>query len=301
MSSKMLIPTKCQHCNKIFTAKTTVTRYCSLPCARTAYKYRKREKKINSAKNHLSIQLNSLDSPIPHQKEYMSVIDVANVLGISRFTVYRYMKASLLQGTKVLGKTFIRKSNVEGLFRENMTENNHQPKDKAPITEFYTMDEICAKYGYKKNWIFRLTKEKKTPKVLHRGRNHYSKVHIDRLFIKKQPDPAIVEWYTVKELQTYYGMSLQAIYSFAYNNHIPRKKAGRYVFYSKLHFDVARGSRSPQQLYYTTKEAMDKFNLTRESLYYQVKVHRIPKEKCGRYIRISRPELDRIFNLQINQ
>ena len=46
MSSNIEIERICQHCNKDFIAKTTVTRYCSDDCAKRAYKARKRAEKI---------------------------------------------------------------------------------------------------------------------------------------------------------------------------------------------------------------------------------------------------------------
>ena len=40
MSSNIAIQRICQHCGKEFTARTTVTQYCSDDCAKRAYKAR---------------------------------------------------------------------------------------------------------------------------------------------------------------------------------------------------------------------------------------------------------------------
>jgi len=45
MSSNIEIERICQHCDKDFIAKTTVTKYCSDDCAKRAYKARKRAEK----------------------------------------------------------------------------------------------------------------------------------------------------------------------------------------------------------------------------------------------------------------
>lgn len=91
-------------------------------------------------------------------------------------------------------------------------------------------------------------------------------------------------------------MSLNAIYSFVYKNAIPKKKVGITVYYSKKHFDIAKGIRQAEEpQYYTVQEAMEKFKITRDQLYHYTKYHQIPKIKKGKYTLISKPELDNLF------
>ena len=41
------------------------------------------------------------------------------------------------------------------------------------------------------------------------------------------------------------------------------------IFYSKLHFDLSKSSEQESKAeYYTVKEAMEKFKLSRDSVYY---------------------------------
>lgn len=49
MSSNIRIQRICQHCNNEFTARTTVTKYCSHKCASRAYKDRTRKKKVEKS------------------------------------------------------------------------------------------------------------------------------------------------------------------------------------------------------------------------------------------------------------
>ena len=49
MSSNIRLQKTCQHCGNRFTAKTTVTQFCSDTCAKRAYKQRKRDAKIEVA------------------------------------------------------------------------------------------------------------------------------------------------------------------------------------------------------------------------------------------------------------
>ena len=58
------------------------------------------------------------------------------------------------------------------------------------------------------------------------------------------------------------------------------------------HVDIAKDLAKAEPEYYTTAEAMEKYNLTRDQLYHYVKWHHISKVQEGKYIKISRKELD---------
>ena len=91
------------------------------------------------------------------------------------------------------------------------------------------------------------------PRTFNRGRTYWSKKHIDSDFAKKAPDASITEWYSVAELQEKFGMTLSAIYTFVYKIVIPKRKEGKMVYYSKKHFDIAKGIATPEEpQYYNT-------------------------------------------------
>ncbi len=102
-----------------------------------------------------------------------------------------------------------------------MSEKN-KPKEKVPITDFYTTAEIKEKFGVKESWIYEIAKEHNIPRTFNRGRTYWSKKHIDSYFTKKAPDASITEWYSVAKLQEKFGMTLSAIYTFVYKNVIPQ-------------------------------------------------------------------------------
>ena len=108
--------------------------------------------------------------------------------------------------------------------------NENKPKDKTPISDFYTTTEVKEKYGVKDSWIFHIVKEHNIPRTFHRGKTYWSKKHIDDYFAKKVPDPEIKEWYCTQDMQEKFGMTLTAIYSFVSKNVIPQKKIGIMVY-----------------------------------------------------------------------
>jgi len=299
MSSKIEVQKMCQFCGELFTARTTVTKYCSHRCGKNAYKQQMRDEKINKSNQDVLTQLSFSEASILKDREYLSVRETATVLGIHRATIYRYLAAHEIKCMTIRGKTFIRKRDIDALFEYAKPYRVREQKPRQPITEFYTMEEILEKYAYGKGWVYQIIKDHKIPKVMHRGRTLYSRKHIDKVLSAREPDPAITEWYTVEEIQQKYGMTYNAVRSFVYEKNIPKTRKGKKGYYSKMHFDRAKGIAVPEDTpYYTMEEAMAKYNLTRDSLYYHIKVNNIPKIKEGRYVKISRKELDEVFEKQ---
>ena len=307
MSSKLEVQKKCEWCNKIFIAKTMTTRYCSHRCNSQSYKHSKREErkrkfKVSAIdyKTMQEIEQKAEKYEEIKNKDYLTVSETAVLLSVGRTTIYRYLHKGLLLAFQTKGKTFIRRKDIDALF-ENPEPYKARPLNNSkPISDLYTVSEIKDKFNVTDSWIFKIAKENNIPKTLIRGKSHFSKKHIERYFESKV-DKLVHEidsWYSVKDIQEKYNLTKAAIYSFVSENNIPRKKIGRNVFYSKNHFDTAKGYETSE--FYSVKEAMQKYNLTRDALYHYIKYHKVTKIKEGRYIKISKPELDKLFEKLID-
>ena len=295
-TSSIRITKICQWCGVEFVTQKVSTKYCSHRCANLAYKQAVRDKRVKQAEAEtLSIKL---EKPIENvkNKEYLSFAQAGKLLGLSRQAVYNMVKAGNLKASKISSRlSFIRRVDIDAML-ENRPYKTLHPKDTVPITDFYTIAEIKEKFGVKESWIYEIAKEHNIPRTFNRGRTYWSKKHIDSYFAKKAPDASITEWYSVAELQEKFGMTLSAIYTFVYKNVIPKRKEGKMVYYSKKHFDIAKGIATPEvPQYYTIPEAMEKYNLTRDQLYHYVKYHNITRIKVGKYTKILRSELDKFF------
>ena len=295
-ASSIRITKMCQWCGIEFEAQKVSTKYCSHRCANLAYKQAVRDKRVKQAEAEtLSIKL---EKPIENvkDKEYLSFAQAGKLLGLSRQAMYNMVKAGNLKASKISSRlSFIKRTDIDAML-ENKPYKTLHPKDSVPITDFYTTAEIKEKYGIKESWIYEIAKEHNIPRTFNRGKTYWSKKHIDSYFAKKAPDASITEWYSVAELQEKFGMTLSAIYTFVYKNVIPKRKEGKMVYYSKKHFDIAKGIATPEEpKYYTIPEAMEKFNLTRDQLYHYVAYHNITRIKVGKYTKIVRAELDKFF------
>ncbi|MCB0553027.1 MAG: helix-turn-helix domain-containing protein [Phaeodactylibacter sp.] len=115
MSSNIRITRICQHCGEAFIAKTTVTQYCGDRCAKRAYKARKKAEKIEASNEETQ---RKIEQPIIElqAKEFLTVKEACQLLGISRTTLWRTIKQGRLKTAKIGTRIIIRKQDLQDLF-----------------------------------------------------------------------------------------------------------------------------------------------------------------------------------------
>ena len=301
MSSNIKIERICEWCGSKFTAQTTVTRFCSKRCSEHSYKERMRQKKMalsNQETHHVSSV-----GKTPN-KDFLTPTETASFLGVGRTYIYDSINRGKIKVTRIGRKTLISKTDLMAMFnflepKATSQEETTEKKSKS-VSDFYTRAEIREKFGVKDSWIYKMVAENNVPKTILRGKAYFSKSHIDRLFSAKKENPEITEWYSVEDIQEKYGMTLSAIYTLVSKIGIPKRKDGCKVYYSKYHFDVAKGSASKEDVeFISVADAMVKYSLTRDQLYHYVKTYKITKLRCGKYVKLNAKELEALFNPQI--
>ena len=301
MSSNIRIERICEWCGKQFTAQTTVTRFCSKRCSEHAYKERLRQKKISLSNQETAHNSREKES---RNKEFLTPSETARYLGVGRTYIYDCINRGNIKVTRIGRKTLISKADIQAMFdfltpKESTSTEPAEKKSKS-LSDFYTRADIREKYGVKDSWIYKVVAENNVPKTIIRGKAYFSKSHIDRLFSARKENPEITEWYSVEDVQSKYGMSLSAIYCLVSKVGIPKRKEGSKVFYSKYHFDVAKGAKSAEDVeFISVAEAMEKYSLTRDQLYHYVKTYKITKLKSGKYVKLNAKELEALFNPKI--
>lgn len=86
-------------CGDTFTAKTTVTLFCSDTCAKRAYKQRKRDEKIEAAIQTETTK--SVYDPVISQKEFLTIEEAGHLINASRWTIYRLIEKGELKAGRV--------------------------------------------------------------------------------------------------------------------------------------------------------------------------------------------------------
>jgi mobilizable transposon, tnpA protein len=291
--SNELIKKVCEWCGNVFYAQKVTTRYCSHTCNSRAYKANKRKERVKAAEalTYRTIQ----EKPIEQLKDrpFLSIAETATLLGLSLQGVYKQIYAGRLRASKITSRlSVVRREDIEQMLAERPYEKR-QPRDAIVITELYTIDEVCDTYDISRAALFAIAKRENIPRTHNRGKTYWSKRHIDAYFAKKAPDASITEWCTAENISTRFGMTITAVYNFVFDHNIPKKKVKGKSHYSTRHVEEAKGvldATAPS--YYTVKEAMAKYGLTRDQLYHYTKQHNIPKVKQGRNVLISQRELD---------
>lgn len=299
MSSNLEIEKICVWCKEKFIAKTTSTKYCSHGCNSKAYKAQKRFEKEKEANRQVFFEIQEQSITELNDKVFLKVDEVSVLLGLCRQTIYNLIYNGQLKASRISNRiTLIKRSDIDEMFNKAMSNRPNPVEVVKKKLELYSVSEIKKKFNIKNSWVYKILRENNIPKVVKNGKSYYSKQHIDNYFKKKGffDNKEITEWKTIDELCTEFDITKTSVYSFASRNYIPKRKTGKTILYSKKHFYIAKGiEKQAEPLFYSSEEAMQKFNLTRESLYAILRTRKISKIKQGRYIKISKPELDNIL------
>lgn len=285
----------CKWCGKPFIAQKSTTNYCSPQCSKRGYKHRMKERRMEMKEFQEMLEVKKK----MESQEFFTFSQAAKLMGVSRQYVYKLVKQDKLRASRLSARmSLIRRTDIELMLKTKPYESV-KPKDDFDKSEYYTAEQIAEKYKVNAKWVWTYTRKHDVPKVRIRQFNYYSKKHIDAAFAKYEVDNDLTEWYTPEEIQEKYGMTRVAIRSQVYRNNIPSKKEHGQIFYSKLHFDLSKTQEQDNsEEYYTVKEAMDKFHLTRDSVYNLLQFHEIRREKKGRFVRFLRIEFDKIMGVK---
>ncbi len=117
MSSNIRVRRICQYCEQEFTARTTVTKYCSDGCSKRGYKARKRAEKIEQS-NTETKQIKQRPIVQLKAKEFLTVKEVSELLNCSIRTAYHYIDNGTIKAVN-LGQrmTRVKRAEIDNLFK----------------------------------------------------------------------------------------------------------------------------------------------------------------------------------------
>ena len=117
MSSNIRINKVCQHCNKVFIAKTTVTKFCSDQCAKSNYKKRQKDARIEVSQADTEQQL--LESKQQgrsvsrdNSAEMVGTGGLSAATGLSERTIFRLIKDPAFPKVKIGKRLLFKKDAV---------------------------------------------------------------------------------------------------------------------------------------------------------------------------------------------
>jgi excisionase family DNA binding protein len=169
MSSNIKVQRICQYCGIEFTARTTVTKFCSLKCSSKGYKAKVRNVKVISCNNETRIKKSKPVEELK-QKEFLTVRDLATLLTSSTRTVYHLIKQGRIQAVNLSErKMLIKRSTIDLLFdlqkiEPTQTKAKEKPKSYG-IEDCYNINEAAEKFGVSLKALAVIIEREKIPKI----------------------------------------------------------------------------------------------------------------------------------------
>jgi excisionase family DNA binding protein len=192
MSSNIQVQRICKHCGTEFTARTTVTNYCSDKCSKAAYKARKRAEKVQKS-NAETTQIKAKPIEELKTKDFLTVAEVSNLISCSRQNVYKLINSGKLKATNILEKkTIVRRCDLDKLFIEVPEIETIPEQQKQELSEWkqagggdiidcYTINEVLKKYSISETDLQNLIKRESIPKIKKGWYAYVPKTIIDKL------------------------------------------------------------------------------------------------------------------------
>jgi hypothetical protein len=142
MSSNIRLERICQHCGNDFTAKTTVTQYCSANCAKRAYKIRLRNTKTEKS-NEQTKSIRERPLVELKTKEFLSISETCQLLGVSRWTIWRAIKIAGLSVSRIETRTIIKRTHLDRMLEQTFPVSLPLTSTPVvvPLEECYSLSE----------------------------------------------------------------------------------------------------------------------------------------------------------------
>lgn len=177
MSSNIQIQRICEYCNNEFTARTTVTKLCSEKCRKANYKKKQRIQKIEKS-NTETKQIKNKSINELKEKEFLSVREVAILLGCSIRTAYRLIDTGTLIGVNLAERmTRVKRSEINKLLEQPLP--LEQVKIEYDISDCYTINEVLDKYSISNSTLNNLINRENIPKIKKGWYSYVPKLIID--------------------------------------------------------------------------------------------------------------------------
>ncbi len=214
MSSNIRLNKVCQHCDKQFTAKTTVTKFCGDDCAKKAYKKRKRQEKITKSIVNPNPSIN-----LDYNRDYFTILDIINYFNISKSSAQRLVKRNNLPKKKIGRWVFIKKTDLEGIFKPN------EETGSISIREASELLQVSMRT------IERYISDKKI-KSTKSGKNRF--ILKESVYNYLQKNPLSKEnYFSIGSIQEIFNISEKALYDLIKRNNILKFPSGRNVLVLK--------------------------------------------------------------------
>ncbi len=153
-------------------------------------------------------------------EEFYTTKEILEKFGISNSWLFKMAKERNIPKTVVRGKTLWSRKHIDKALADK------QPTETV-AEEWYSVEEVCAKFNMSKEAVYRFVSERKIGKRKDKCKVFYSRRQFDKAMgIESELKP---EYYTMPEAMARYNMTRDQISHYVRTHDIPRSYEGRYV------------------------------------------------------------------------
>lgn len=303
---------KCAFCGREFTSNSGMQKYCCEKCAAEAKRARKKKTQdfLNNVESLAELR----------RQEYFTFSKAAVLMGCTRQYIYKLVAQGKLKASRISGRmSLVRKADIEAMLetspycrvlpftkpRENDSgkakakAGNHrtaQTDENAGVPEYYSGEEVMAKFKVKRSWLYTSAKRNAVPMCRIAGKNYYSRRHIEELLGLAVDTAKIEKWLLPEEVEEQYGMGRSALRAYAHRHGIPTKREYGRTYYSKEHLDrLRRTDLTANADYCTVEDIQCKYGLSKANICHIVKVKNIGKVKVGVKNLLLKADVERVM------
>ncbi len=180
-----------------------------------------------------------------------------------------------------------------------------RPVEELKAKPYLSVAETCTLMGISRRTVYRMIRQGLLSVAKAGSRTILRRTDIDQLFDLPQPEKKkkqqqpVNEFYTVQEIEQLYHIKYGRLNTIVKENDIPKTVHNGRLLVSKPHIDRyfkrTRRDTSIITEWYTVQEIQEKYGLTRDQIYSRTHDHNIPRQRTGKYVKISRQHFDELF------
>ena len=137
-------------------------------------------------------------------------------------------------------------------------------------------------------------------------RTIYRMIDKNEITLAKKPireKRLITEFYSIKEIEEKYLLKYRRLYEIIKKQNIPTTLHLGKLQVSKFHIDKYfknhRTDNTDIKEWYSVEEIIEKYNLNRDQIYGRISEYKLPKQRIGKYIKVSKIHFDKIMKVEI--
>jgi len=264
---------KCKRCGKQFTTCQSKAIFCSRSCKEH---YRHESEQLETSRL-LNMELHSAQESMELMKKKsaptMSLSEAAKYLGVSRPTIYGYIKNGHLPAIDLPGRTIIKREDLDSLFSKSTSKGTIEV-DLSKFTTFYKiMDEYHVSYNFAREVMH----EFGLKPIVRQAVQYYQKEDVVKAFIEHERlindskyqrkmeyarrkqmrrskeyipedyphDPC---WYSFYEVMNKYHLDRNQVEQYAREKGVRKSHINRFALFDKEGFDAIFSTTPPFDL-----------------------------------------------------